>query len=742
MSDAIRDAALRAVRDGLAVVLIRPGQKEPLCPLSAAEGKRADDVVRAEARSAGDARWGLRKHACGLHCALTDEAALISALDRLAKNDVIPNLAIETGRSRVVVVDVDTAGEKNAFLTAWTEATGEHMTSEPPTVTSPGAKGADGTWKHKDGGHYWFRVPKGDDLPTGGPGVIKAPGGGSLLWRNKYVLIPPSERSEGVYRWTGEIRQLPPWLREFIEKEAAVSADRTPSGEIRNGDPIDDWAAGVPWAEILAPDGWTDTGKADNCGCPIWTAPGPHDSPKSATAHEGGCLQYDTSGGQGPIHIWTDNVPDCAAEAVAAKGRTFSKLTYVAFRDHGGDMDAARAGEGIMNEDAEGPTRGPSGEFLPGVSSGAVEVAVPARQEWMTDEDYALLRDPATVKEWRKDLHRRQIRESVDRYQAYERHTPGLSVSDALDALLNGAVTDVPTVGTIEGHARGWGLFYPGFANGIFGDGSTAKSVILAETQARELNGGGIVVHFEYDNNPVTSIIQRLLNAGADLDAIRYRFHVIYTLGERDKLTSDVIRAVKLVTLDALNPACAAFGVDPYHPSGPDTVIRECLQPFTLHGACGVFIDHVGHENKDRQTGSIRKSQAVQGALYEAVKVTALKPGKNGVTKLINRKDNRGALGDTEGTAVAVVEMTSMVAAGDPAGKVVTTFTLHDPAVGYLESAPTGVGAIIAILDREEIDTAWGRPRVRDLLNERGITLPGNNNDLQSAIWKRRTDRH
>ncbi|MFJ6895642.1 bifunctional DNA primase/polymerase [Streptomyces hokutonensis] len=382
MSDTIRDAALRALRDGLAVVLIRPGQKAPLCPLSAAEGKRADDVVRAEARSAGDARWGLRKHACGLHCALTDETSLISALARLAKNGVIPNLAIETGRSRVVVVDVDTAAEKDAFLTAWTEATGEHMTSEPPTVTSPGAKGAEGTWKHKDGGHYWFRVPEGDDLPTGGPGVIKAPGGGSLLWRDRYVLIPPSERSEGAYRWTGEIRQLLPWLREFIEKKAAETADRTPSGEIRNGDPVDDWAAGVPWAGILAPDGWTDTGKADNCGCPIWTAPGNHDSPKSATAHEVGCTYCTTEGGQAPLHIWTDNVPECAADAVEAHGRSISKLTYVAFRDHDGDMGEAMAELGI---DDEGPD-----DFAGMLPDGAQTEGAPGltaeHAEWLTDK--------------------------------------------------------------------------------------------------------------------------------------------------------------------------------------------------------------------------------------------------------------------------------------------------------------------------------------------------------------------
>ncbi|WP_210587126.1 bifunctional DNA primase/polymerase [Streptomyces sp. GESEQ-35] len=350
-TEQLRKIAILAVRNGFAVVLVKPGDKAPLCPLLARARNQADREARETHKAAGDANWARREHACGIAHAFTDPAEIGKVTARLIKNGMIPNLGVELGRSRMVVVDTDTADQTAAFLAAWEEATGDDMTGMVTTVKSPGSQKPDGTWPHKDGGHFWFYVPDGIELPTN-TGVVKGEGDWAVYWRDRQILVPPSKRPEGEYRLRGQATELPPWLREFIESGAKAAGDREPAGEIRNGDAIDRWASDG-WDSVLTADGWTKTGRFSECGCPEWTAPGEHASDKSATAHEKGCGRYDTSGGQGPIHIWTDNVPECVADAVAARGKTFSKLTYVAYRDHGGDMDAAKAALGIVSDEAD-----------------------------------------------------------------------------------------------------------------------------------------------------------------------------------------------------------------------------------------------------------------------------------------------------------------------------------------------------------------------------------------------------
>lgn len=339
--------AVLAVRNGFAVVLNHPGTKKPLCTLVARAAKLADAEAQALAKDAGDSNWSRRRHACGIAHAFTDAASVAKVIRRLVKNGITPNLGVEVGRSRMVVVDVDTAAEKDAFLTTWTSNSDRDMTSMVPTVMSPGAK-VDGRWVHKDGGHFWFTLPEGVELPDSG-GVLRGEGGFSVLWRGKQVLVPPSSRDEGTYRLVGQSSELPEWLREFIVRGAASQAEKRTAAALsaRTADPISAWASDKTWSDILTPDGWTDTGKADNCGCPIWTAPGDHASPKSATAHEAGCSQYDTSMGQAPIHVWTDNLPDCVADVVEARGRTFSKFHYLVFRLYGGDQARAKSEMGI-----------------------------------------------------------------------------------------------------------------------------------------------------------------------------------------------------------------------------------------------------------------------------------------------------------------------------------------------------------------------------------------------------------
>jgi len=350
--DSLVHLARAAVRAGFAVVPCLPGTKQPMCTLPERDKKRADDEAKAAARVAGRARWHSVRHACGVKHAITDEKDSDRIIRRLVRNYGAINLGVELSASRVVVVDVDTDAENDAFARSWHAATGEPLPFGM-TVASPGVYDTQAdVWKHKNGGHYWFSLPEGFDLPVD-DGAMKDESGWIAMWAARQVLVPPSVRKEGGYLLVGDVHPAPKWLLQRIldyiggRQQRAVEQEARRSTRVEGQEPhIDAWAAATPWDVLLEPDGWFNTGLPDSCGCEIWTAPGVHASPKSATAHDVGCATYDDSPGHAPLHVWTDNPPDF----LATGGKTFTKIQYVALRDHGGDIQLACRAEGIERE--------------------------------------------------------------------------------------------------------------------------------------------------------------------------------------------------------------------------------------------------------------------------------------------------------------------------------------------------------------------------------------------------------
>lgn len=337
-TDAIVRVGVGAVRAGFAIVVDRPLTKIPMCVLNTRDAKRADEEAQQAAKEAGHPRWDKIRHDCGLKHAITDDKKARTILQRLTKDGSAVNIGVELSASRMVVVDVDTPEESAAFLHDW-DAQGL-----PPisiTVQSPGVQNEKGEWVHKDGGHYWFELPEDVELPKGtGAMKIDVPGigGYSVMWADRQVLVPPSVRNEGPYRIVGQVNQLPGWLHDRIIVEVESRKVRAEQRINNLGDnDLDQWSARTSWDEILAPDGWELTGMPDGCSCMIWTAPGFHASPKSATAHDAGCSQYDTTAGHGPLHLWTDNPPEFLHNA----GKTLTKLQYLGARDYG---DTSRIG--------------------------------------------------------------------------------------------------------------------------------------------------------------------------------------------------------------------------------------------------------------------------------------------------------------------------------------------------------------------------------------------------------------
>jgi replicative DNA helicase len=339
-----------AVKQGFAVVVIEPGGKKPMCTLTARQVNQADREAREAAAEAGDRHADRRRHACGINHALTDPAKALAVVKRMIATHGHVNIGVELGRSRMIVVDVDTEAEKAAFQRDLQWFGSDSATGEP-TVLSPGKRNADGVWTHSGGGHYWFRPP--DDWEPGGSGVCKVTnetGSYTILWSDRQVLVPPSVRPEGPYRLTAPPMALPSWLAGKIAGSIAAHEERRQRtfDRLTGGDAssIDVWSAGRPWDELLLPDGWTPTGLLDSCSCPTWTRPGDWSNPKSATAHEPGCTVYDTDLGSGPLHVWTDSPP----EYLVGSGGTLTKVQYIAARYHGGNLAAALAELGISQD--------------------------------------------------------------------------------------------------------------------------------------------------------------------------------------------------------------------------------------------------------------------------------------------------------------------------------------------------------------------------------------------------------
>ncbi len=350
---------------GLALFLVTPMGKTPAeC--------RPRSTMNKEIREAEE--QGLPKPT-GLHMATHDGARISRFIDRYRKDrepETPVNMALEVGRSRLIVIDVDTEAELAAFRAHWAAQEGNPALEwVAPTVASPGVQDTEtGEWIHRGGGHYYFTLPEGYELPEGTPTVItmgdvSAGQSWAVRIRDAYVLIPPSVRAEGAYYLAGTDHPVPAWLLEEVTRRGTERAERRAAQEIRRAeaeasgtvDGIDTWSMATSWDEILDSAAWVPSGRVDSCTCEIWTRPGNPANTKSATAHGQGCSDGRYDPVNPPIHVWSDNVDGGLADWIAGHGKTLSKLQFVAAVHHGGDVSKAMSKLGIAPE-GEGMTHG------------------------------------------------------------------------------------------------------------------------------------------------------------------------------------------------------------------------------------------------------------------------------------------------------------------------------------------------------------------------------------------------
>lgn len=345
-------------REGYAVLPIEPGGKKAICTLTPRQAVAADRMAANAARESGRRHWEHARHACGLSHAITDPKDAERIFRRLVEKHPDLNIALECAESRLICVDCDNGDEVRSFTELWAEREGiPELANAAPTVRTPGKVDESGTWVHRDGGHYWFLLPDDVDF-TDTPISTSLPIGlheakAQIRYGRSYALVPPSVREEGPYTMASDIGPCPGWLVDILRNHVNGVRERRDqhlSGK-DGSDPIDVWSSLTTWEDLLGGDGWTTRNRPDNCGCPVWTRPGEWTNPKSATAHEPGCIRWDTDDiGHGFLHVWTDNAPDFIAAYRAATGHSsLSKLQYVAWRDFNGDSSAAMRALGISS---------------------------------------------------------------------------------------------------------------------------------------------------------------------------------------------------------------------------------------------------------------------------------------------------------------------------------------------------------------------------------------------------------
>ena len=649
-----------AVREGFAIVLCRPGDKVPLCTLSEVQRKKANEEAKEAAFALGDQNWAKRKHSCGLSHAMTVASvadgdpkkvrAKVSAIiRRITKIEgELPNIGVHLGLSRVLVVDMDTAAEVTGFKTEWLTQTNEVAGSVPDmTVKSPGKRDVSGNWIHKDGGHFWFMLPDDVELPSGQT-AIRDTSGWVAMWGDHQVLVPPSVRSEGAYTIIGGSYRAPDWLIAKILHEAHSRMKRVADhGELPDGTgDIDQWSASTSWADLLIADGWTDTGLPDRCSCPIWTAPGLHASPKSATAHDTGCDRYDTSPGHAPLHVWTDNPPEFLASATLSNGsKTFTKLQYVAWRDYAGSQADALVGLGFNHATAFADLddfRAPEEviTFQPGQSE---------PETIATDEDSDTGDDEQP--DWGTPGKSADSENGGDRVNTVNVEDDDSWKTIQLADFVEGdeePTTILPRDDYEPGSDTGVCLMYKGKVHSFSGESESGKSWILQAECVRLAKERKPVLWLDFENDART-VVSRFRALGAtnqDLGYIDFRNPESYPKTDSQWFHGMFASEYEMAVIDGTTDALGVFRFK----SSDNDDVGKFIRVFARRlarttGAAVALIDHVVKDSGNRgryASGAGHKLNGLDGAAYSITVVEPMGRGMTGVLMIAVGKDKGG----------------------------------------------------------------------------------------------------
>lgn len=634
----LRSHARAAVRNGFAVVFLRPGGKEPLCPLTARERKKAGP-----------------QHPCGVAHASKDEGWVLRKAKQLTDAYGQVNLGIAAHASGVVVIDADTP-EQVESVTSFLRELGDTaaILADQPTVKTPGSQ-RNGVWVHEQGTHWYFNRPAELNLPEH-PGHMTLTGGAVMRWGNSYTLVPPSVRAEGYYVSLAEyIDDVPVGLAAIILNHVHDRQDVAVELMSRfHDDRIVEWSIRTPWHRLLEEDGWFFTGKLDRqCGCPVWRRPGDDASTdRSAIAHEDDCTRLPNYEGHGALYVFSDNPPGLLGERVAAGQRTFTKLQYVALMHYDGDEQAAKVALGIeldpadwlnkLSGDATEPEAAAPAEDPPEGRRSLIEAVNETVSEVLEEHGFTLMMldelAGMTVKETKQLI----VRESVQRLL-----TPEPPTNNVVGVTLADVDDDLPLADTVF-RSDGVPTIASKRMSTAWGPSDSGKSWFAAYSTIDTVHRDGEVLIIDTEDS-AGGWKYRFGHFDVDLAKIHY-VREYHRLTRREQLQVMVTaERCKLIALDSIDGYLSVLGVDSNHA----TQVRAAMNPYevmaAVSGAAILTIDHSGEklrpgERATTASGTGAKKAGVSGTMMRVDKETLWLPGQVCSSMVMIGKERHGTI--------------------------------------------------------------------------------------------------
>lgn len=226
-----------------------------------------------------------------------------------------------------------------------------------------------------------------------------------------------------------------------------------------------------------------------------------------------------------------------------------------------------------------------------------------------------------------------------------------IDVSDILDEIEAGTLT-LPEP-TIMPRADGLCLMYPGLVHSFHGESESGKSLLMQYAAAVELAERHDVLYLDYESDQ-RSVVQRVAQLGAPLDAIRRHFRYVRpseslsTAASRLHWARLLEAKYSLAILDGVTDALATFGYSSV--DNDDVTAWQRDMPKAIADATGAavaLIDHVSKDNTGRgrfAVGGSAKMNGLTGAAYIVEVEQPLGRGRRGALTVRIGKDRPGGV--------------------------------------------------------------------------------------------------
>lgn len=217
-------------------------------------------------------------------------------------------------------------------------------------------------------------------------------------------------------------------------------------------------------------------------------------------------------------------------------------------------------------------------------------------------------------------------------------------------AMLDGGVPDPPAPSVCT-RSDGVALFYAGQYNNLFGDPESGKTLLLDYASVEVLNQGGRVARLDLDHNGPESTINRLLDFGADEDALRDPTRFRYAEPDRAQIVAIVADMETwhptLIGIDSIGELLPLFGANSNDSDDFTTVHTGVIKPLARTGAAVVGIDHQAKGSDSKAfgaTGTAAKKRVIGGISIRVRVDEPFTPERGGSAWLTINKDRHGGL--------------------------------------------------------------------------------------------------